>query len=354
MARILFGVAGEGFGHATRAEVVIRYLQRRGHKVKVITYHKGYQELSRHPDIQTIKVFGLRFGHKAGKTSYWKTVLVNLKRTREAKNSFFRVKKLIKKFKPDLVITDLEPWSSLFATLYKIPLISIDNQHRINRGKLEIKNKWLANYLLNKIGVSTIAPRAEAYIIITFFKFKVTKPKTYLVPPVLRPEIIQAIPRVGEHILVYDTTHSADIVKILRSVPGQFIVYGHNYSRKIDNCLFRKNDQKKFLQDLISARAVIASAGMTLISEALQLEKPYLALPVAGRIEQLVNAHYLKKLGFGDYQEQLSSEGVKKFLAKLPDYRQNLKHYPKMKNNDKLYKTLDKILSKILSTSANR
>lgn len=41
-----------------------------------------------------------------------------------------------------------------------------------------------------------------------------------------------------------------------------------------------------FLQDLASAKAVMATAGFTLISESLQLGKPYLAMPMDGQYEQ--------------------------------------------------------------------
>src|SRR6266480_3864517 len=34
--RILYGVVGEGMGHATRSKVVIEHLLERGHKVKVV------------------------------------------------------------------------------------------------------------------------------------------------------------------------------------------------------------------------------------------------------------------------------------------------------------------------------
>jgi uncharacterized protein (TIGR00661 family) len=50
---------------------------------------------------------------------------------------------------------------------------------------------------------------------------------------------------------------------------------------------------------LSTAKAVIATAGFTLMSEALYLGKPYLAFPMQGQFEQHLNAHMLDLLGYG-------------------------------------------------------
>lgn len=38
MAKIIYGVAGQGFGHSTRSKEVISHLKSRGHEVMVFTY----------------------------------------------------------------------------------------------------------------------------------------------------------------------------------------------------------------------------------------------------------------------------------------------------------------------------
>ncbi len=35
--RVLYGVSGEGLGHSSRAEEVIRHLKKKGHEVLVMT-----------------------------------------------------------------------------------------------------------------------------------------------------------------------------------------------------------------------------------------------------------------------------------------------------------------------------
>lgn len=340
--KIIFGVAGEGLGHAARASIIIRHLESQGHIVKVLTYHQGFWSLT--PEFDATEIFGLRFSHKNGETTYPGTLLDNIKKTPKATKSFTLTKKLVETFQPDIIMTDLEPLSSLCSYLYEIPLISIDNQHRITQGEIEYNKKWLLDYLLNKTAVATVAFNARSYIITSFFDFKITQPNSYLVPPILREEILKAQPTVSNHILIYTTTEDINsFITLLNNRPEKFIIYGPNLNKRINNCTFKKRSKSAFLRDLLSARAVIASAGITLMTEAMHLGKPFLALPVKKRIEQLVNAYYLKKLDYGDYSEKLTAKELDNFFNNISRYRQNLRSYKKL-DNSKLYKLLDSIL----------
>ncbi len=47
MAKILYGVAGQGSGHSIRSHEVISYLKSRGHDVKIVSHDTGYKNLSK-------------------------------------------------------------------------------------------------------------------------------------------------------------------------------------------------------------------------------------------------------------------------------------------------------------------
>jgi len=342
--RILFGVAGEGTGHAVRAEVVANYLQSSGHQVKIITYHQGLKYLSSKFD--TEEIFGLRFFHKEGKVDYPTTILKNIKKTPEATKSFSKVKNIIKKFQPTIVITDFEPLSSLCAHIYHLPLISIDNQHIITHTKIEYDKKWLANYLLYRATASTMAFQADAYILTSFFQLHINHKNIHPVPPILRKEVLTHKISTQEHILVYTTTPDTNkIINLLENSPQQFIIYGLNKNTKKQNCTFKKFSKVGFLDDLASSKAVIGTAGLSLITEAIYLHKPYLALPVKKRFEQLLNSYYLKKMGYGNYSENLTQEELLNFLENIPRYKEKLSRHKKT-NNQKLYNLLDNLLKK--------
>jgi len=56
------------------------------------------------------------------------------------------------------------------------------------------------------------------------------------------------------------------------------------------NLRFRPFSEEVFVEDLSTARAVIASAGFTLMGECVFLHKPMLAIPIAGQFEKLLMA----------------------------------------------------------------
>jgi uncharacterized protein (TIGR00661 family) len=97
----------------------------------------------------------------------------------------------------------------------------------------------------------------------------------------------------------------------------KFFVYGFNKSAEDKNCIFKKRSIEGFLADLASSRGVIASAGFSLISESMYLKKKMLLLPLAGQYEQIVNAHYIQKLGLGLSAKKLDEPVLAKFLDEL-------------------------------------
>jgi len=344
--KILFGVAGQGSGHATRADVVASYLESKGHKIKIVTYHQGLNYLA--PKFDVEEIFGLRFFHKETRVDYPTTILENIKKTPEATKSLTRVKKLIDEFKPDIILTDFEPLSALGSHLCKIPLISIDNQHITTHGKIEYEKRWLPDYLLHRTGTSTMAFKADAYILTSFFDFDVVADNVYQVPPILRREVLEHATSNLGHILVYSTTLDSNInqiVDILKKMPEKFVIYGTNVSGKQKNCTFKEFSKDGFLNDVATAKAIIGSAGLSLMTEALYFHKPYLALPIKRRFEQLLNSYYLKKLKYGDYSENLTQKDLNNFLSNISMYEEELSTYEETDNNQ-LYALLDKLLAK--------
>ncbi len=60
--KILYGVCGEGQGHASRAKVVIGNLINKGHEVKVLAYGKAYETLKE--EFNCMKTYGLKIFFK--------------------------------------------------------------------------------------------------------------------------------------------------------------------------------------------------------------------------------------------------------------------------------------------------
>jgi len=55
--KILYGVAGEGYGHSSRALILADYLEKKGHEVIILTYGQAYKVLKKR--FKCFKVKGL-------------------------------------------------------------------------------------------------------------------------------------------------------------------------------------------------------------------------------------------------------------------------------------------------------
>ena len=53
-----------------------------------------------------------------------------------------------------------------------------------------------------------MTPHAQAYLVTSFFPVHAKKSNTFVVPPILRREVLETMPVTGEHVLVYVTSPS--------------------------------------------------------------------------------------------------------------------------------------------------
>jgi|SRR3989344_3249089 len=348
MVRVLYGVAGEGSGHSSRARVIINHLIGRGHEVRVVSYGQGYENLKSIFEVE--KIFGLRFFYEQGRIKKRDTFFKNLKSIPEASAALRKVLDIIDHWQPGLVFSDFEPLSCIAANLKRIPLVSIDNQHRITNARINYPQKYKKEAQLAKAVINLMIFNSKACLVTSFFKARPTNKKTFFFPPILRNEILSAQVSEGDFVLVYFTSSEfKPVLDILRSLDQLFIVYGFGGRTRDSNLLFRDYSQEGFVKDLVTSRAVVASAGFTLITESLYLGKPYFAIPVAGQFEQVLNAYYLKKLGYGDYSDEPNKKSIENFLYDLDKYRANLRHYPR-ENNSKIFNMIDLLIEQHTSS----
>ena len=116
------------------------------------------------------------------------------------------------------------------------------------------------------------------------------------------------------------------------------------------NILYKKPGFESFFEDLVRAQAIIANAGFSLLTEALHLGKPYLAVPVGNQFEQIFNAYWLGRTGYGAFWEELNKERVESFLFNIPHFREKLAGYPRT-SNQKLFTRLDGLIATHLKRS---
>jgi uncharacterized protein (TIGR00661 family) len=342
---ILYGVNGEGSGHSTRAKEVITHLQKQGHTVHVVSFDRGLRNLSE--DFEVTEIYGYRLSYVNNRVRYRRTIARNLFTAPQAARSRHRLMKLADEWQLDLVITDFEPLSCHLGHRKRLPVISIDNQHCLTNARISYPRRYRKEAAAAKLVTRLMTSRADAYLVTSFFTAPLRHPRTFLFPPILRNEVLQTRPREGDDVLVYVTSPAPDLVRLLSSVRGRFIAYGFGRESTDGNIQFKQPSLPGFLEDLAGCKAVIANAGFSLLSEALYLGKPYLAVPVEHQFEQIFNAYYVGKMGYGAYWDELNKERIESFLFNLPLYRGNLAAYPRT-DNSVLLRKLDELIAEYI------
>ncbi|HTE56780.1 MAG TPA: glycosyltransferase family protein [Kofleriaceae bacterium] len=349
--RVLYGVVGEGMGHAMRSRVVLEHLTGQGHQIEIMASGRACQFLAARfggvNQIHGLHMIAEDNRVRLGRT-VWSNVLAGITGAPRNIRAYFD---LIDDFRPELVISDFESWTYFYAKLHGVPIISIDNMQVINRclHPPEILDGVRAEFELTRAFVKSKLPSCDAYLITAFFRAPIRKERTSLFPPILRPEILAATPRPGEHLLVYQTATGYDaLADALRASGVECRVYGMRRDLAEDqvdrNLTFRPFSETTFIEDLASCRAVIANAGFTLMGEAVHLHKPMLAFPLARQFEQILNGRYLEREGFGMTVEDPSDLGrLRAFLARLDRMEEKLATY-RQDGNGALLAALDDLL----------
>ena len=347
MANILYGVNGEGAGHSTRAKEVLTHLVSQGHEVHVASFDRGLQNLR--DNFNAIEIYGFRFAYVNNRVRYKRTIAKNLMTVPHAAKSLSQLDALVEEEKIDLVITDFEPLTCHVGHKHQLPVISIDNQHCLTNAAVSYPKQYRRDAAAAKLVTKLMTPRANAYLVISFFNAPIRKRNTFLFPPLLRQQILDAKPTEGDHLLVYVTSPAPALARLLGSIRSRFIAYGFGREGTDGNIIFKKPSLDGFFSDLVGARAIIANSGFSLVTEALHLRKPYLAVPVSHQFEQIFNAYWLEKSGYGAYWEELNKECVESFLFNLPHYRESLASYPRQ-GNQALLQKLDGLIDDFIKT----
>lgn len=349
--RILYGVVGEGMGHATRSRVVMQHLLNSGHELEVVVSGRACEFLRRSfPALAVHGITGFNMIYKDNAVRAWRTALDALRKLPAFAENHKLFQAVRKTFRPEVTISDFESFAYLYGKQHRIPILSIDNMHVIDRCRMTVRipPEERANFELTRTIVRTKLARSHHYLITSFFFPPIRKPRTSLYPPILRDLVLKARASLGDHVLVYQTSDSfRALLPTLRRLPVKFFVYGlrrgEEPEESIDNLTLKRFSEQGFVDDLASAKAVLAGGGFSLMGEAVYLGKPMLAVPVKGQFEQTLNALYLEKLGYGEYHSELSGDGVSQFLERAQGYAANLKQHHQDGNSALLGK-LDQLL----------
>lgn len=339
--KILYGVNGEGMGHATRSEVVIGSLLADGNDVRVMASGAAFRYLEERLG-HVNRIFGPSLAMEQGEIRRWASVKSTMAAfAHELPSSVRTWVAAVEEWRPDVVVTDFEPLTATYARSTRTPLVCVDNIHMIDRcvHDEEILAGARKDFETARAVVRGMSRAAGDYVVLTFFHPPLKYGRTEFVPPIVRPAVVEAHPTRGEHLVVYSSGSDA-LDEALRDCGVPCRVYGmrdDDRAGTTDGMIeYRPRSVDGFLEDLASCRGVVTGGGFSLMSEAVYLGKPALSIPLGGQFEQLMNARYLEREGYGLYAPAIDAEVVRRFLAQLDEFQERLDGYEQDGNTEAL------------------
>jgi uncharacterized protein (TIGR00661 family) len=334
MAKIFYSMAGEGRGHATRVRSMVEQL-RHEHELVLFAPDQAYEFLAPRypagfPNVEVRRVPGLRFHYTRGRLDLMRSAMRGLSYLWRLPGLVRQLKRTIREERPDLVIADFDAALPRAARACKVPFVSLNHQHFLVACDLSSLPAGLQRQAwLMKMGVHAYHQGQDATIVSSFFRAPLRRKYASVlqVGPLLRPEICKAARTCGEFLLSYLRQNTPSrALDLLKTAGREVRVYGLG-KRKPDGPLrFCPLDEQTFVDDLAGCAALVGAAGNQTLGESLFLGKPVLALPEQDHHEQLINSHFLRQMGGGDFTtvETFERPHLTRFLNRLDEYQDNL------------------------------
>jgi len=330
MARIFISMSGDGRGHATRVRAITEAL-RGEHDLTLFAPGDAYlflKPLYAASDVTVREIPALRFMYtEDNRLCYRRTATDALRYLRRLPGLVCSLREEIEARQPDLAIVDFEPALPRAARLSGLPWVSVNHQHFLRTydlSSLPRSLRWHAAYMAM---VVELYGSGQADTVVSSFYFPPLRKGCEGVTQVgvlLRPEVLEARPSEGEHLVAYFRKFaSARLLAALAATGRPVRVYGLGARPRAGNLTFHAISSSRFIADLTSCAALICTAGNQLVGEALHLGKPVFALPEPNNHEQAINAHFLRQTGAGDWSEfdAVDYGRLCGFLRRLDEFR---------------------------------
>ena len=319
--RIAYGVHGYGRGHATRAQALLAELSTR-HEVVLFAGGNAHEVLAARHEVRRIP--SLDLAYTGPRVSWRRTLAANAGLLADlwlGGPCSRAVHGLLREQRPDVILSDSEPFLLRAARELLVPSIGLDHVGVIAHCRPEVPLADRPRLTLDAALYRLLLGRADQVIVSSFFTPAEVRPGVHVVPPILRDAVLRAQPTDGEHVLVYFNSGrllTGAVASALGALGVRVVAYGADRVGVDGLVTYRPFDAAAFVEDLASCRAVLATGGHQLIAEALHLGKPMLLCP-EGTAEQRLNAREAERMGVARAipHRDLSAGVLRQFLAEL-------------------------------------
>jgi uncharacterized protein (TIGR00661 family) len=303
--KVLYGTQGTGNGHLSRTYAIVPLLRRAGVEVELVISGTTSEGLKRGvPELEPYRAFhGLSYIRHEGRINIGKTI--EIFKPLELAEDFAEIQGTY-----DLVVSDFEPLTAWWGLSHEVPVIGIAHNYAFQgRAPRPLLIDPMIEVVFHYYAPADI-PLGSHW----------QRTNETVIPPIIRKVVLAAEPEDGDHVIVYLPSFTDESLDQLFGhealEPYRFVAYPRRSEHDVraKNLTVKPFSKAGFVEDLRTARAVITSAGFTLLSECLHIGKPLYVIPEAGQYEQKCNGEALKKWNLGAVATELVPEEIALWL----------------------------------------
>lgn len=304
--KLIFFVQGEGRGHMSQALTLKEKLESRGHKISTVFIGaKNKEDLPAFfksafaCPIEILNSPGFKVDKKDQGIMIAKSVFSSFLHSLRYLRSVNKIKKFVKNYQPDALISFYEPLVGAYLRLYqdKRPSFFIGHQYFMDHPAF---NSFLKTLVVKKVfrmyNLFT-APARNIKIALSFSEEQdLPEKKLFVCPPLIRKEVKGPSQKENFYLLyLLNQGYSEKIISWSKNNPGvkieAFRKQAGEEEKKISQDLsFHNLSGEKFLAFLKNCQAYMSTAGFDSIAEAAYLGKKIMMVPTKNHFEQEHNA----------------------------------------------------------------
>lgn len=314
--KIFYAIQATGNGHISRATQLYPYLQKFG---SVDFFLSGsYASLKTDLPIK-YKSTGCSLHYsKCGGLNYW-GIVKNIQPIQMYKDA-----KSLPLKNYDVIINDFDSITSLACKMQKVHSVQFGHQASFISESTPRPEK---RSVMGEMILKHYAPSPK-HIGLHFEKYD-----SFIHPPIIKDEIIQAEPKNLKNITVYLPSFQKDCLEKafnkLSDVEFHWFLEDVKMKHTIGNITYFPVNQKQFNSSLIDCQGIITGGGFETPAEALYLGKKILSIPIREHYEQECNVAALKKMGVPVVYEVGDN-----FDEVIENWLNTILIYPKIKANN--------------------
>jgi len=282
--KIFYAIQATGNGHISRATQLYPYLQNFGDVDFFLSGNNASLDIDLPIKFRSAGC-SLHYS-KCGGLNYW-DIAKNIQPIQMYKDA-----KSLPLKDYDVIINDFDSITSLACKMKKVHSVQLGHQASFVSQNTPRPEK---RSIMGEMILKHYAPSPK-HIGLHFEKYD-----SFIHPPIIKDEIVQAEPKDLKHITVYLPSFQKNCLEKafnkLQDVEFHWFLNDVPFKYTEGNITYYPVNQKLFNESLINCHGIITGGGFETPAEALYLGKKILSIPIRDHYEQECNAAALKKMG---------------------------------------------------------